>query len=50
MKFCVYRQHNDSKMQQVLEYFETAKEAYLYAKAQKNTKHYTVIVGEFRAD
>lgn len=47
MKYCVFRQWKDSKLQEVLEYFETVKEAEYYASKVKPSNQYTIEIGEF---
>lgn len=47
MKYCVYRQWNDSLLQDVLEYFHTVQEAKDYARKIRHSRQYTVMIGEF---
>lgn len=47
MKYAVYRQWNDSKLQEVLDYFSTIELAEAYKEKVKRSSQYTVHVGIF---
>jgi hypothetical protein len=47
MKYCVYRQWHDSRLQDVLEYFPSVKEAQKFARKIPPSNEYTVLIGEF---
>jgi hypothetical protein len=47
MKYCVYRQWHDSRLQDVLEYFSSVKEAQKFARKISPSNEYTVLIGEF---
>jgi len=47
MKYCVYRQWHDSRLQQVLEYFSSVEEAQKFARKIPSSNEYDVLIGEF---